>query len=332
MKLLFNETTASDTFKDLLGFVDADINFRNLLPDFLSASREVYDLIGKEVYAKAIDLFDEDNILEDFNNPDYMFVRHMQYPIALRAYAMYAPNNDLSHTNDGRKMRNEKHEKQAFQWMIDNDNSALEKKYYKALDDLIHFLDNSKIEVELTTTIYTIWTNSEAYINSQKLFIRTVKEFDHYYPINSRLLLLRFSPGISDCERREILSRVGKTKFEELKAKLKTNQPIEEEKDLLLLELIREACASYSLAWAIPRFNVNFFPEGILQFYGSDMAQTSGKKPSLMMEPEAARQAYVTTCKRALLDIENLLKPLPNNLDDLPIQPNINYGDKHFSA
>jgi hypothetical protein len=46
--------------------------------------------------------------------------------------------------------------------MLDNDNAALEKRYW-TLDDLIKFLDRSKVETELTTTLYTIWTNSEAF-------------------------------------------------------------------------------------------------------------------------------------------------------------------------
>jgi hypothetical protein len=67
------------------------------------------------------------------------------------------------HTNNGRKMRQDEGEKLPFQWMLDNDNAALEKRYYRALDDLIKFLDRSKNETELTTTLYTIWTNSEAF-------------------------------------------------------------------------------------------------------------------------------------------------------------------------
>jgi hypothetical protein len=84
-------------------------------------------------------------------------------------------------------------EKTTFQWMLDNDNAALEKRYYRALDDLIKFLDRSKVETELTTTLYTIWTNSEAFKATHHLMIRTVKEFDSVFPINSRLLLLKLA-------------------------------------------------------------------------------------------------------------------------------------------
>jgi hypothetical protein len=72
-------------------------------------------------------------------------------------------------------MRQDEGEKLPFQWMLDNDNAALEKRYYRALDDLIKFLDRSKEAVQINYDIYTIWTNSEAFKATHNLMIRTVK-------------------------------------------------------------------------------------------------------------------------------------------------------------
>lgn len=339
MKLLFDTDNIDILFKELLGFTDADFKFKNIFSDLITATNDVADLIGKEVYEYVAGLSDNEPV-EDFEDIDYMLLRTTRLAIAVYSYRLYAPNNDLSHTQDGRKMRKEEHEVSAFQWMIDADDKALEKRYYRALEQLLRLLDESKperydelTEGEQKVTIFYIWTNSEAFNEVKKLFISSVKEFDNIYPINSRLLMIRFAPGMSECERREILPRLGKTLFDLLKLayKGKTEEEIANKDSLLLL--IQEAIASYALAWAIPRFNVNFFPEGILQFYGSDRQSTSVNKPSLMMEPEAARQAYVQTCKRALLDIENLLKPLPEPTDTKVIPDVISdETDNHFSA
>jgi hypothetical protein len=78
-------------------------------------------------------------------------------------YRLHAPSNDVAHTNNGRKMRQDEGEKLPFQWMLDNDNASLEKRYYRALDDLIKFLDRSKEAVQINYDIYSIWTNSEAF-------------------------------------------------------------------------------------------------------------------------------------------------------------------------
>ena len=339
MKLLFKSENIDDLFKELLGFVDADFKFENIISDVITASNDIYDLIGKDSYEHIAELTESEPD-QDFEDNNYMVLRTARLAIAVYSYRLYAPHNDLSHTNDGRKMRAEEGEKSAFQWMIDADDKALEKKYYRTLEYLLRLLDESKpenyselTEEEQKETLYYKWINSEAYNQVKKLFISSVKEFDNVYPINSRLLMIRFAPGMYDCERREILPRLGKTLFDLMKLAYKGKS--EEEipnKDSLLL-LIQEAIASYALAWAIPRFNVNFFPEGILQFYGSDRQTTSGNKPSLMMEPEAARQAYALTCKRALSDIEQLLKPAPEPTDK-KVLPDIHSEstDNHFSA
>lgn len=340
MKLLFKSDNIDELFKELLGFVDANFGFENIISDAVTATNELIDLIGKDAYNYIQELTEGTEPSEDFADLDYLVLRTTRLAIAVNSYRLYAPNNDVSHSSDGRKMRNEEHEKNAFQWMIDNDNKALEKKYYRTLEQLLRLLDESKregynelTEEEQKATLYYKWVNSQAYDDVKKLFISSVKEFDNFYPINSRLLLIRFAPGISECERREILPRLGKTLFDLLKEVYKNKSEEEIANKDSLLNLVQEACSSYALAWAIPRFNVNFFPEGILQHYGSENNSTTLKKPSLMMEPEAARQAYVQTCKRALVDIENLLKPLPEPTDTKVI-PDINSdcSDKYFSA
>jgi predicted restriction endonuclease len=76
-----------------------------------------------------------------------------------------------------RKMRQDEGENfsmDAGQWQC-----SIRKKVLP-LDDLIKFLDRSKVETELTTTLYTIWTNSEAFKATHHL-IRTVKEFDSVF-------------------------------------------------------------------------------------------------------------------------------------------------------
>jgi hypothetical protein len=322
MNLLFQTTgtSGSTEIKNLLGALDADIKLQNLIPDLITSTNEVIDLIGIEVYNKAVAAYNNGNIAED----DKSFIYAVRYPIAVNAYRLFAPSNDISHTNNGRKMKQDDNEKLPFQWMIDADNASLEKRYYRALDDLIKFLDRSKVEDELTTTLYTIWTNSDAFKATQKLFIRTVSEFDEAFPIQSRLLLIKLAPGISKCEQYE--------KFNALKSALKSNTAISDATDLTLIRLIREASAAYSLAWAMPRLSVQLYPEGVLQHVTSDKATTRGAKPTLKSETEAARLAFMEDANRAFTEIEKLLEP-PLAIDETAIIiPEQKFGDKYFSA
>ena len=329
MKLLFQTTgTAGNTeLKELLGFIDADLKLKNLLPDIVTATNDVIDLVGIEVYKKALEAYNDANIADEHKD----FIYAIRYPIAVNAYRLHAPSNDLAHTNNGRKMRQDDGEKQAFQWMIDSDNAALEKRYYRALDDLIKFLDRSKVETENAQTLYTIWTNSEAFKATHELMIRTVKEFDTVFPINSRLLLLKLAPGISDCEQYEIRPRVGDEKLTTLRTKLKSNTDLTDATDIELIRLIRKASVAYSFAWAMPRLSVQLYPEGVLQHVTSDRATTRGAKPALKNETQEARQAWQTDYKRALIEIEKLLEPAPVIDETINVIPDQMFGDKYIS-
>lgn len=330
MNLLFQTTgtVGNSELKELLGFIDADLKLKNLMPDIITATNDVIDLIGLEVYNKAVEAYNDGDTAEI----DKPLVYSVRYPIAVNAYRLYSPSNDVAHTNNGRKMRQDEGEKLPFQWMLDSDNAALEKRYYRALDDLIKFLDRSKVEDELTTTLYSIWTNSDAFIATQKLFIRTVAEFDDCFPIQSRLLLIKLAPGIHKCEQHEIRSRVSVEKFNTLKSALKSNTPITDATDLELIRLIREASAAYSLAWAMPRLSVQLYPEGVLQHVTSEKATTKGAKPTLKSETEAARQAFDDDCRLALTAIEKLLEP-PLAVDETAvIIPGQVFGDKYMST
>lgn len=326
IKLLFNtenEDISSDEIKELLGFTDADISFKNLLSDFITSTKEVTKIIGKEVYEYVYDKYesgvDEGVFLYDLQDFDSFLVRQTRYPIAIKAYSLFAPTNDLTHTNDGRTVRSGENTKSPWQWQIDEDNKAQQKRFYKAIDHLIELLDDSMPEVyedlsteEKAETVYHKWINSDSYKRIKSLLLNSVDDFNQAFVIESSLLLLMLSPGIEECERVEILSRIGAEKL----ASLKEAAPTDDE-DIELLRLIKRACAYYSLAWAIPRLSVTIFPEGVLQYQISDRQSTVSKKPAIANEHEMARQAFAISAQNALTAIEDLLKP-PVVAPDVP--------------
>lgn len=313
MKLLFDNSLS---IKKHLGFVDKDLKFQNLKSDIITATREVIAIISKDVYDLAVEAFED--TLDPENDADLIyFLELVQNPIISKAYSLYAPNNDLSHTNDGRKMRNEEHEKNAFQWMIDNDNAAQEKRYYRALNDLLTYLNESDIEE---------WTESDEYKKVNKLFVNTLEKFNDYHPLESLLLLHKLNPGLSLCERREILPRIGKSKYDQLKS-----EPTDD--DIHLIELIKEACVNYALANMIPKLSINLLPDGILQSYTSDRTTTKATKPAQFLEKEIAVQSFTQVFNNTIADIEKLLQqPLEPNQTETSINPNNCPTQKYFTT
>jgi hypothetical protein len=330
MDLLFKTgPEGTKELKSLLGFINADLKIDNMVQDIRTSTKEVIKLIGKKVYALAVDAYGEATL----SDGAIEFINSVRYPIAINSYRKYSESNDLAHTNNGRKMKQDDSEKVPFEWMLDRDNKSLERRYYTALDDLIGFLDESEEE---HTTLHTAWTASDAFKKTNDLFIRTVDEFDEFFPIKSRLLLIKLAPGISNCEQYEIRSRVGAKRLNSLKKMLIENDPITDETSLELIRLIRKASVAFALAWSMPRLSVQLYPEGVLQFSTSDQISSQVKKPSVKSEVEAARQAFTADAERVFVEIENLLTPeiVPNTFADSNdvILPELLSGSNFFST
>src|SRR5690606_34302240 len=289
MNVLFNRTgdsSASTELKQCLSFIDVDIKYTNIKPDVLTATRELIELIGREVYNIA---YTDYNSKTD-DKTELVFM--MRYAIAINAYRMYAPNNDIAHTSNGRKMRQDTNEKQAFEWMIDRDNEALERKYYRALDDLLHYLE----ETEPT------WKDSDAYKKLQESIFKTTDDFNEHFPIGSRLLLIKLQPGIKQCLRNEIKLRIGNDALNEL---LKGNITANQEE---LYYMVKQACAYYALSWAMPRLSVQLFPQGVLQAYVGEQNTTQAKQIAAGNYLAYAKQYFEKDFNQAIAHIETILK------------------------
>lgn len=318
MKLLFEKsgTNGGTELKALLGFIDADIKFAKIKPDIITATKTLVRLIGQEMYETICNAYTD-------GSPELeMLVYHARYPIAVEAYGLLAPSNDVSHTPNGRKMRQDINEKQAFEWMLDRDNEALVKRYYRAMDDLLEYLED--IEG---------WKGSEAYKKVKKLFVNTTAVFDDHFTIQSRLILLQLAPGLLQCERKQILPRIGKERYEGLKTLVHSGDEIDGD-DLELLEAIQEACVYHSLAWGMLRLSVTIFPEGVLQAYTSDRDTTQIRRPAENLEVSAARQAFLKDAADALDRIEKLVAVpvVPAASADCNIFPDVITGSNYIST
>lgn len=324
--------TNNTEIKTLTGFLDKAFNYDNIKPYIIDATKDVIKLIGKDLYNKAFTIYG--TTANDIENE---FLSLVQRPIILLAYNKYAPTNDLSHSNDGRRMRNDDKYKQAFEYQLDRSDENQEKLYYKSLDYLIDFLDGLNLYTNPSTpelisenAIATLWINSDAIKKEKSTFLNTIDQFEEEYPIESRLVFLKIKPLIKQAEETEILPRIGQTKFNELKTFVEANKTPTDTKDIELLTYIRRATASYALSKAMMRFQVTLFSQGILQYTKSDRASTQSKKPTIGNEPAAAADAYYDDFKQYCLKIEDLLKPAPT-ITETNVNPTIVYGNQFIS-
>ncbi len=286
IKLLFNkESNGTEELKELLGFIDADMKFENLKSDLISSSLEMQKLISREVYAGILEVYKKASPGEE----EEALLYAVRYPVAIHAYSNHAVVNDLAHTNDGRKARIDEHEKSAFEWQIKNNDAALERRFYKALDNLLDYLDENSEE----------WKNSENYKKAHKTLVKSTFDFNDVFPLDSRYLFEKLVPGLMQSEDFDIIPRIGSEKLELLKSKIEPD-------DMELCRCIRYAMVYKALAWGMRRLSVNIFPEGIL--YSYSLNKNHHEKRNQSEEPEEAAQKYDADALLYLSRIEDLMK------------------------
>jgi len=266
MDLLFKEENFGRSFQDLLGFVDADMEFGFIKSDIKSATREIIKIVGDATYQLAVADYQAENNTE--------LLQAFQYAIAINAYRKYAPSNDLKHGPNGRLMRSTDNEKSPFGWMIDRDNANQEKKYYKAVDDLLEILsDNST------------FTGSANYTKLKELIINDTSQFDDYMPIDSRLLLLKLQPGIRLAELQHVKPILGDTLFNQAKTDFSNLDDA--------MQISIKGLLIYSaMAWGLARLSVHLMPDAVVQKYMSDRSNTKSTKAPEKMELPLAIQKF----------------------------------------
>lgn len=300
MKLLFNKTGAdfSKEFKDALGFVDADFKFQKIAPDVRTATRSLAAVLGNTTYLEIVDTYEAPVI--DYEATGGQILLLAQNVIANQAYRLFAPSMDLQHGNNGRKMLTSEDSKTPFEYMLVNSNDELERRSFRAMDDLITLLDESS----------ATWKASDNYKESHKNFVRTVTQFDEFYTIESRYLLQKLSPGLSLSEKREVLPRTGLIAFAEIKTKLKENTALDAT-EAHLLSLIREATVYSALSWGIPRLQATLFPDGLYQQIRGDRATIKGRMAPIGNQVDQMSQLFKEDADRVLREIEAFVAPVP---------------------
>lgn len=117
MRILFNkDNNGQAEMKALLGFLDKDLRFDNIVTDIELNTPGLIEFIGKEMYSKIEDFYYADLPTEPTADQLKMIriLKHAQLYILLLAYLEYASNADLMHGNSGRKIHHAADEKNSL--------------------------------------------------------------------------------------------------------------------------------------------------------------------------------------------------------------------------
>lgn len=165
--------------------------------------------------------------------------------------------NDVSHEDSGRKVvvASDGTDKIPWEWQLDRDDAIHMEEYYQAVEQLIDYLNKTELKE---------WMESEPKKLSDTLLIRSGREFDKYFPIQSSermyLLLVGF---IREVQIRHIRPAYGADKWDAL---LKERSTPESEVRFAACK----ATALLSMSLALLRMPLQLIPGGVVRNYMSE--------------------------------------------------------------
>ena len=259
--MIFNRNhNGAEELRDLTGNYYANNEFNKIKSDIKVATYHLCKIVGDAVYARALQAYtnqeasgtDEGQIADVAK-----FVELVQRPIAIMATLQMYRKNDVSHEDSGRKVvvASDGTDKIPWEWQLDRDDAIHMEEYYQAVEQLIDYLNKIQLKE---------WMESEPKRLADTLLIRSGREFDKYFPIQSSermyLLLVGF---IREVQIRHIRPAYGADKWDAL---LKERSTPESEVRFAACK----ATALLSMSLALLRMPLQLIPGGVVRNYMSE--------------------------------------------------------------
>lgn len=184
--MLFNRNdSGSEELFRLTGTFSAGSDFDAIAPELDDAIRSVGAVVGPEVVKMAEDAYE--------SGRGEGLVAAVQLPVALLAILRHSQSTLVTHGDRGRKILLDADEKIPFEWMIDRDERAQLDRYYRALDALWTFIDESDDEA------------LKAAASRRRLdesVVKSIEDFERVYPIDgSRYVFHMFLALVVESQR-----------------------------------------------------------------------------------------------------------------------------------
>ncbi|AEV34151.1 hypothetical protein Oweho_3200 [Owenweeksia hongkongensis DSM 17368] len=315
MVALFNKSQANNVDEVRLhcSFLDADLAYSKISGELEYESEEIRLLIGDDTYQRVLTHY----LSNDYNqpaeaNPTLIILNRLVYliqaPVANFAYIVFAAQNDINHTGNGRAIHVSENEKPAFEWQIDRADASLHKKAQRQVDQLLKYLEEKR-------DVITEWKDSDERQAHFDLIISDADQLERIFPIDrSRWLYLKLTPFLREFQEDVVLSTLGLDRFEALQAKLKGTTALDAD-DRKLLSLIRKPMGLFAISLGLKRLSIKFWPVGLVQGYRGD---TLNRKAGSVAQ-EGARYRLADELNN---DVEIYLKRLEDHITALDLAEN----------
>lgn len=210
--MIFNkDNNGAQEIQALVGVYFQSNDFGVIESEIKSAALTVRKLIGFEIFDRAERHYRSHEYDTQESSDDAQLVKFVQAAVAQLAMVRFYQQNILSHEDGGRKVKiHEESEKMPWQWQYDRDDQALLDKYYRTLDELYTFLEETHIKE---------WETAPLRQKLAACFVKDLDSFQSVFPLeDSPRMFYILVPFMLEVQDRIIRPIVGEEAFERMKS------------------------------------------------------------------------------------------------------------------
>lgn len=308
--MLFNKNNnGSIELQQLTGIFAAANDYSVIAAEVDNAIQAVSACVSSAVVKSAEGMYEAGT-----DNP---LVDKVRLPVAVLAVSRYSRNNLVSHEDSGSKIKVDTNEKIPFEWMIDRDEQAQRERYYRSLDALYGYLENSN---------NTDWQASETRKLVAGSIIKSLNQLELVYPIDGSYYVYYMLQGlIVECQTR-LKKMVGDDNW-----KAMTDGTATEKSNALLPPCRRWAVIS-ALIKAVRRWSLEVFPREIARRFSPSYQGNRSSQVATQQEMEAYVNGLEAQLKEIQDEIAEILSDGENPYADFDPMPHGHRRNKFFSA
>ena len=297
------------TTAEVQSFIPVSSTFKQteFLPFIKQAERDyIIPEIGIEQYESLEGKYQAGTAL---SAAETALLEKLRFPIAHFAFMLWVPFGQVQTDSSGIRIVTDQYLKTAFQWQIEDLKGSAMKSGYSTLEDLLDFMEKKK-------TDYPIWTGSSVYTEFKKHFIKSAKEFQQYFNINSnRRTFKAMFPIMNRIELTLFKRMLGDDLYAEIMTELKEGSLSAD--NLVIVDLIKPSLANLTVSRAISELAVIIDENGIgIANNQKEFKEFTQAKAQLLSNLQAET---LTDGNKFLKELEEILNEDEEDYDPGPI-------------
>lgn len=291
-----------DEIKKYAGITDST-NVGSMMPDIVDVEEnKILPILGATLYNSLSAAYVANSITA--NSLEDKLLKKIQKALVNIALEQYSSLAQLDFSDSGIRQIEDQTFKSPKQWQIDDLRDYFFMKGYRAIDELLEFLEENK-------ATFTTWvSDSKAYTINKKFIVSDTKSFQQFYDIkDSRLTFIALQPTMRIIEMMNIMPNISPALFTRIKNQIASNAITSDIQNIL--ELLQLAITQFTIERAIDTKIIDLSKDGVYsRNYRANTDNAREKMKADISDRELAKKSCLQTAELAM---ENLRKFLNAN-------------------